>query len=324
MRMTKAWALLAAAGIVACTDSTEPLREEGAGGGVDASAGGTAGAAGQPDAGAGGGAGVGGTGGAAGTAGAAGSPYVEEPCEDSAAEPPIFAWAASWQAGSNASLITYLSSDPRRCQRVIINSHCSVYDCLSTHWDGTAAEIKALGAGPFKIQSSDGLPDIDLPFNLHYDILFTSSPRWKEGDLLTFSAPGDDVPGFNFSIQFPSPLVMLEPAIDGGWPVMDTTAPFAVKWEPVDGAVLAIVWRVPTTTADVLERLEGWCYFDGSSGQGEMPVELMQRFAPTDAGTTMRTGISTLHVARRCYSGIPGRQFVVQVNNGMEQVCKVQ
>jgi hypothetical protein len=239
----------------------------------------------------------------------------EETCLDAkATEPPIFASTCTWDNSSNASFMTHLTPEARRCQWQSVNDNCIVYDCLSSEWTGAAAAIKGTSAGEVTIGNGSGqevlIPDADGV----YPIKYLSAPAWNAGDTITFTAEGATVPAFTLTIGVPTPVVATDPLAPdaGAKPAVDRSTPMTFSWTPTDEKVLVAFVQQPLAISPVWDRRELWCTFDGAAGTGTVPAAVLQHLK-LGMGST---GYGIGHYNRRCYS-IGGFHVQVSGVNGL-------
>jgi hypothetical protein len=294
------WAVGALVGVAigslaACTDTTEPLTENS---GTDASVGGSAGSSGQGGAATGGGAGASGAAGEAGSAGDAGPEKVV--CEDTPTDPYLIAFVTSGTpAHSTWGFHTVFTTEARRCHYAVLTSNCFFYDCLASHYTGEQKPLQGVNVGALNISSSDGFPDIVVQPNSQGAYPSAGSAlRFKPGDVITYSAPGGDLPGFIESVTVPPAPTLLEPAMDASIPAIDPSVSLTVKWAPMTGKTKAILGQYPKSQLDAWDFQEIWCTFDGSQEEGTFPMEAMQLL---DSSSTIGNAVGVASIDRACY-----------------------
>jgi hypothetical protein len=241
------------------------------------------------------------------------APAVEEQCLDAeATEPPLVLWAGLFEQEANATFATQFTTDARRCQWTSLGANCILHDCLASGWTGTAATLKGVSAGHVRIGNGTGADDfVDPDANGVYGVRAFDTPRWSAGDTITFTAAGATIPPFTLSIGVPSLLQATDPGRPdaGVKPEIDRRAALTVSWAPTDEKVLVAFVQEPHTSADLWDRQELWCIFDGSAGTGTVPIEALQTLK------TIGSSLNFLHYNRRCY-GVGGYHLQAAAVNG--------
>jgi hypothetical protein len=283
-----AWTVLAGVLLISCTDNTEAIHDTaGAGGTADASAGGSGGIAGQ--AGAGGAAGAAGLGGTAGSAGS---------LQDGGAYDPPLTLITEYQNPGNRLVFTnFFQTDPqKRCYTKLVDT-CQVIDCLSS----TYGKGGVLGApvGDITFGGSDAGADLVLTPDTNgvYAAKSISKTMWKAGDVVSVSAPGDELPGFNLTLKILDAPQMIEPtfADAGANPVdVDRSTLWKLTWQATDESVQIQIGQFPTAMQSdgPWDFLAVVCQFPGSAGEGTIPSEALKGLAANPA-----TSLAAYHAA---------------------------
>jgi hypothetical protein len=110
---------------------------------------------------------------------------------------------------------------------------------------------------------------------------------------------GADIPAFELSTVFPSPVEAIAPDFTQAGPMaVDRNAPLVMQWAPTEERIW--MFAVEYTLSSEWDRREAWCVFDGAAGSGTMPAEVLQQLNVSDASHL--AGVGMYHYRERCYA----------------------
>jgi hypothetical protein len=120
--------------------------------------------------------------------------------------------------------------------------------------------------------------------------------HWQPGDVLTMSAPGDELPGFVLEVTIPTQLDLTFPSMEN---VTDEeihisrAAPYVLTWTPTDGTVEVEIEQ--ESVNDEWDLLDLICFFPGEDGTGTLPVEGLEEFRADVDNPEVRTVLWVAH-----------------------------
>ena len=153
---------------------------------------------------------------------------------------------------------------------------CSVATCdFSNAGGGGAAGAggapAAKNAGDITIKG--GVEDVtlspDASTGLYAAQIGNGKAYFKDGDTLSFSAVGAEIPAFSGTVDAPGAITLSAPMFPapGTMYSLDTTADLDFTWTGGTGAKVLVNFTSASATKDVIIS----CTFDGASGTGKVP-----------------------------------------------------
>lgn len=165
------------------------------------------------------------------------------------------------------------------------------------------AEILHVGAGAIGVTGGAYPLEAQPGPTATYDEPF-KGPLFEGGEMLTIDVEGSvDVPAFSLALQAQSPVIVSEPDFDAPTPSLRRDAPLSFAWS--GGEYGYVVARVSQTVASesVARDVDVYCFFDGASGEGELPVSMLNALSPSTAVDSQTLAVFAISTATTGDSG---------------------
>lgn len=150
----------------------------------------------------------------------------------------------------------------------------------------TSDEGTPSSAGNLVLTGGTGPQLTLMPFpNDQYMTVTSGQFRYAQGDPITVSAAGGNVPAFAGALTFPANVTIIDPPYNNTTLYLDKNRALETRWTPTSGSVRVMVVQ----RLDAQHQTQIECVFDGASGIGTLEPAVLAPLEITSLHDTFMT-----------------------------------